>query len=359
MPNPYFKLFFDAFIMWKLSDYQYALPPELIAFEPVAVRSHSRLMSINSDLKSIKHNAFLDLPQFLQAGDLLVFNNTRVMKARLFAKKETGAKVEILIERVLDHQYCLAHLKSNRPIKIGSLLLVTGEVSHHLVVEEKEDFLFKLKLLQGDFWSLMEKFGQIPLPPYIEREADIDDETRYQTIFAQKLGAVAAPTAALHFDEAMIENLQSQGIEIAKVTLHVGAGTFKPVKCEHIIDHDIHKEWFEISAEAARQINLAKKEGRRIVAVGTTALRVLESITGEFKESQGETAIFIYPGYQFKTVKALLTNFHLPGSTLLMLVSALAGHALIFQAYDEAIKHQYRFFSYGDAMFIHASSTLS
>lgn len=355
--NAHSKKFSPTVIpMFQLKDYQYSLPEELIAKEPLASRSASRLMMLDPVDQTIAHQSFQSLVDDLQEGDLVVFNDTRVMKARFFAQKPTGGQVEILIERVIDEQNALVHLKANRSVSIGTSLYLCADPSIRCTVSHRFDFLFHITLDAGSFWQVMESHGQLPLPPYMKRLAEEKDSERYQTHFASALGSVAAPTAALHFDQAILQRLAEKKVETATVTLHIGAGTFKPVKCEDVRLHTMHREQFRMSAEAALQINTAKDNGRRVIAVGTTALRVLESIEGRYSETCGETNIFIYPGYRFKTVNALLTNFHLPGSTLLMLVCAFAGYEFTLEAYRQAVQQSYRFFSYGDAMFIRQSA---
>jgi S-adenosylmethionine:tRNA ribosyltransferase-isomerase len=294
----------------------------------------------------------LDLPSLLRAGDLLVFNNTRVMAARLHGQKSTGGKVEILIERVIETTRCLAHVRASKSPKVGSTLLVEDA---QIIMVARHDNLFELQLdSAGDFYQLMESYGHMPLPPYIDRDDGADDEERYQTVFAKEMGAVAAPTAGLHFDDAMLQSLTDLGVEQAEVTLHVGAGTFQPVKTENLDEHIMHSEWLSVSEETVEKINACKARGGRVVAVGTTSVRSLETAAkdGELKPYQGDTRLFIRPGYQFQVVDLLLTNFHLPQSTLLMLVSAFAGYENIMRAYRHAVEQRYRFFSYGDAMLL-------
>jgi S-adenosylmethionine:tRNA ribosyltransferase-isomerase len=283
---------------------------------------------------------------------LLVFNNTRVMAARLHGQKATGGKVEILIERILEPTRCLAHVRASKSPKVGSTLLVEDA---QITMVARHDNLFELKLESaGDFYELMESHGHMPLPPYIDRDDGADDEERYQTVFAKEMGAVAAPTAGLHFDDAMLQSLTDMGVEQAEVTLHVGAGTFQPVKTENLDEHIMHSEWLSVSDETVEKIKACKAGGGRVVAVGTTSVRSLETAAkdGELKPYQGDTRLFIRPGYQFQVVDLLLTNFHLPQSTLLMLVSAFAGYENIMRAYRHAVEQRYRFFSYGDAMLL-------
>jgi S-adenosylmethionine:tRNA ribosyltransferase-isomerase len=336
----------------RLSDFDYELPDELIAQHPAEQRSLSRMLHVDGVSDEIADRQFLDLPSLLRAGDLLVFNNTRVMAARLHGQKATGGKVEILIERVIEPTRCLAHVRASKSPMVGSSLLVEDA---RITMVARHDNLFELQLESaGDFYQLMESHGHMPLPPYIDRDDGADDEERYQTVFAKEIGAVAAPTAGLHFDDAMLNTLSEMGIDQAEVTLHVGAGTFQPVKTENLDEHIMHSEWLSVSEEAVEKIKACKARGGRVVAVGTTSVRSLEAAAkeGELKPYQGDTRLFIRPGYQFQVVDLLLTNFHLPQSTLLMLVSAFAGYENIMRAYRHAVEQRYRFFSYGDAMLL-------
>ena len=336
----------------RLSDFDYELPDDLIAQHPAEQRSQSRMLHVDGVNGEITDRQFLELPSLLRAGDLLVFNNTRVMAARLHGQKATGGKVEILIERVIESTRCLAHVRASKSPKVGSTLLVEDA---RITMVARHDNLFELQLdSAGDFYQLMESHGHIPLPPYIDRDDGADDEERYQTVFAKEMGAVAAPTAGLHFDDAMLQSLTDMGVEQAEVTLHVGAGTFQPVKTENLDEHIMHSEWLSVSDETVEKIKACKARGGRVVAVGTTSVRSLETAAkdGELKPYQGDTRLFIRPGYQFQVVDLLLTNFHLPQSTLLMLVSAFAGYENIMRAYRHAVEQRYRFFSYGDAMLL-------
>lgn len=337
----------------KTSDFHYDLPPELIASEPLKERSASRLLCLNK-AGEIKHKQFSDLPDLLQERDLLVFNNSKVIPARLYGQKETGGKVEILIERILDDHIALAHVKASKSPKPDTIILLKND--QKIIVSGRDDSLFELTLKQTDqnWMSVLEEIGHIPLPPYMEREDREDDRERYQTVYAEKEGSVAAPTAGLHFDNKTLERLSEKGIKSAFVTLHVGAGTFQPVRVDDISEHKMHSEWFEITQETCDLINETKNKGGRIIAVGTTSVRVLESAgkDGQIKPSSGETDIFITPGFKYNIINGLITNFHLPESTLLMLVSALMGKENILNAYQEAIENKYRFFSYGDAMLL-------
>ncbi len=335
----------------KTTDFSFHLPEELIAQYPPGQRGSSRLLCLNSDSGVIEDRHFHELLQLLKAGDVLVFNNTRVIPARLFGQKQTGGKVELLIERLLTDTTALTQIKASKSPKQGSeIALDSGDI---FLVEHREDDLFFIRS-QGNMMNILQRAGHMPLPPYIERNDEVNDQSRYQTVYAKKDGAVAAPTAGLHFTENLLEEIQKKSIETAYLTLHVGAGTFQPVRAENIQDHHMHSEVYEIDQQACDKINDAKRNGHRVIAVGTTSIRTLESIAiqGEVKPTKGETDIFIYPGYEFKIVDALITNFHLPESTLLMLVSAFAGRDNIFRAYEHAIKNEYRFFSYGDAMLI-------
>ncbi len=336
----------------KVSDFDFELPDELIARYPTASRTGSRLLRLNGPEGAISHHRFTELPQFLEAGDLLVFNNTKVVPARLFATKETGGQVEILFERKLSDTNFLALVRASKALKPGAR--VTLENGEPLEMVQRHDDLFELATQGEEVFSLLERCGHIPLPPYIDRADAQEDRSRYQTVYAEKPGAAAAPTAGLHFDQAMLDTLRAQGVNIAFMTLHVGAGTFQPVKVDDVKAHKMHSEWIDIPAELVSEVAATKAAGKRVIAVGTTSLRGLESASqsGRLQPMQGDTDIFIYPGYEFKTVDGLLTNFHLPKSTLLMLVSALAGQEQILAAYRAAVAERYRFFSYGDAMFI-------
>ncbi len=347
----------------RTQDFDFYLPDTLIAQHPSSKRSASKLLYLNSPSSEVRDQLFIDLPKFLSAGDLLVFNDTRVIKARLFGVKHTGGQIEILVERVLDSQHVLAHIRASRAPKHGNILRLADAFDAKVI--GREDDLFHLQFLSGNsqgerseteqsVFDLLERYGALPLPPYITHSANAEDDARYQTVYAKHAGAVAAPTAGLHFDESMLNTLADNGIGIAYVTLHVGAGTFQPVRADEIKDHKMHSEIYHISAETVAAIEKTKATGGKVVAVGTTSLRALESaaINGNLTAGSAETAIFITPGFQFNIVDKLLTNFHLPKSTLLMLVSAFAGFEQMKQAYAHAIEKQYRFFSYGDAMLI-------
>ena len=337
----------------KKSDFEFDLPERLIAQSPPTNRSDARLMVIDRQRQTIQHQHFLDLPALLTPDDLLVFNDTRVIPARLFGQKESGGRIEVLFERVLSSRRVLAQIRANRSPSLGTHLLLTDRRVRCEIVA-REDRFFELEFLDEDPAEIAEEYGHMPLPPYIKRPDATEDRARYQTVYGKRPGAVAAPTAGLHFDHALLTQLEDQGIRSCHVTLHVGAGTFQPVQVESIADHQMHKEWFEVGEEAALAINKNKHDGGRLVAVGTTSVRTLESacVGGQLTAQSGDTQIFIYPGFQFQLIDAVVTNFHLPGSTLLMLVSALAGTELIQEAYQQAVAEEYRFFSYGDAMLI-------
>jgi len=337
----------------RTQDFDFYLPHHLIAQHPTTQRNASRLLHLNGTSGELTDAQFLDLPSYFSAGDLLIFNDTRVIKARLFGHKATGGAIEVLIERVLDEHHAIAHVRASRAPKVGGELVLAENIRVEVV--GRADDLFQLKFHNDmPIFSLLEQYGHLPLPPYITHNADSQDETRYQTVYAKHAGAIAAPTAGLHFDELMLTNLKNKGVQIAYVTLHVGAGTFQPVKVDNIAEHKMHSECYIIPPETATLIEYTRAAGSKITAVGTTALRALESAAqqGTIKTGSNETNIFITPGYKFKIVDRLLTNFHLPKSTLLMLVSAFAGFDHIKEAYQHAIKQQYRFFSYGDAMLL-------
>ena len=336
----------------QLSDFRYELPPELVAQYPLADRTASRLLCLSGSNGVVRDLLFKDLPELLRPGDLLVFNDTRVMRARLQGRKESGGKVELLIERLLDERQALAHLKSSKPPRPGMRLLI-GE-KETLRVTGREADLFRLRAESATFAALMANHGHVPLPPYIRRSDEAVDLERYQTVFARKEGAVAAPTAGLHFDGAMLDRLGRQGVEFAHVTLHVGAGTFQPVRVQRLEEHRTHQEYLEVGEQACAQVGQVRARGGRVVAVGTTSVRSLETAAagGELRPYRGDTRLFIRPGFRFQVVDALITNFHLPESTLLMLVTAFSGFEEVMAAYRHAVEARYRFFSYGDAMFL-------
>ena len=344
----------------RRTDFTFELPQELIAQHPVAERSASRLLVLNGETGECEDQNFVDLVKFLHAGDVLVFNDTRVIPARLHGHKASGGKIEVLIERILDTHTAAAHIRASKSPKAGSELFFEQDVRAKVMGREGDLFILDFKQQQSDqsLLEILNHIGHMPLPPYIQRDDEAFDQERYQTVYAEKPGAVAAPTAGLHFSEKLLQQITEMGVTVLYITLHVGAGTFQPVRVDDLADHHMHKEWIELSEENCEKINRARAEGRRIVAVGTTSVRCLES-AAQFSENenklmpyQGETDIFITPGYQFKVVDALVTNFHLSESTLLMLVCAFAGYDHVMLAYQHAIKNKYRFFSYGDAMFL-------
>ena len=337
----------------RTTDFDFYLPPELIAQFPAKERSASRLLRLNGLSGQLQDAHFAELCDFVDAGDLLIFNNTQVIKARLAGQKSTGGVIEALVERIIDDSHVLAHVRSSKSPKPGTRLIFAN--AFEAEVESRQDDLFLLKIDSNrPILDLLNAYGALPLPPYINHAADQTDDERYQTVYAKVPGAVAAPTAGLHFDEAMLKRLQDKGVNVAYVTLHVGAGTFQPVRVDNIHEHKMHSELYSVPQETVALIQATKVAGKKVTAVGTTALRALESAaqSGEIKAGSGDTDIFITPGYQFKVVERLLTNFHLPKSTLLMLVSAFAGIDNIKKAYQHAIDQKYRFFSYGDAMLI-------
>lgn len=361
---------------YSTSDFDFELPPALIAQHPLEKRSASRLLSMNisSGPGSIRHDCFSSLPDYFKSEDLLVFNNTKVIPARLFGHKESGGAIEILLERVLDSTSCLAHVRASKSPREGARLIIqrpvskstaTAKVDPVFEVTGRDDDLFRLLLIKGGSMDqVLDDCGIMPLPPYIQRNpygedgADdtAEDALRYQTVYASRPGAVAAPTAGLHFDEEMLERLSDRGIQTAFTTLHVGAGTFQPVRVDDVTRHVMHTELYEVPESVVDAVDRTRARGGKVIAVGTTVVRALESAaTGDqgLVAGCGETDIFIYPGYRFRVIDALMTNFHLPRSTLLMLVSALAGKDAILAAYDEAIRERYRFFSYGDAMLLY------
>lgn len=328
-------------------DFYFDLPQELIAQYPLANRSDSRLLVYNRETGEHGHHQFREIADFLKPGDLLVMNDSKVIPARLYGHKSTGGKVELLVERITGEFTFLAHIKASKAIKAGSIIQL--EHNNEIEVIERQDDLFVCKA-GSEILELLHGIGHIPLPPYITRHDETQDRDRYQTIYAKYAGSVAAPTAGLHFDEAVLSSIRSRGISVAYLTLHVGAGTFRPVRCEEIKDHKMHREHFTISPELCAAVHATKSAGNRVIAIGTTALRSLESAaqSGVLTPCSKDTDIFIYPGYEFKICDGLMTNFHLPESTLLMLVSAFIGHEQAMMLYQEAIENKYRFFSYGD-----------
>ncbi|WP_286235098.1 tRNA preQ1(34) S-adenosylmethionine ribosyltransferase-isomerase QueA [Thalassotalea sediminis] len=342
----------------RVADFSFDLPEELIARYPKADRTASRLMVLEGNTGKLQDANFVDIVEQLNAGDLLVFNNTRVIPARMFGQKKSGGKVEVLVERILDDKRFLAHVRASKSPKPGTELILENTVSATMVA--RHDALFEIEISHQDtVLSVLEDIGHMPLPPYIDRPDEESDKERYQTVYNEKPGAVAAPTAGLHFDDALLERIKEKGVNTAFVTLHVGAGTFQPVRVERIEDHIMHAEYAEVPQDVIDKITQTKESGGRVIAVGTTSVRSLESAAKSAKEKgqvlspfYGDTDIFITPGYQFELIDALVTNFHLSESTLLMLVSAFAGYDNIMAAYKHAVSERYRFFSYGDAMFL-------
>ncbi|ATA19028.1 S-adenosylmethionine:tRNA ribosyltransferase-isomerase [Gibbsiella quercinecans] len=342
----------------RVADFSFELPESLIARYPQAERSACRLLQLDGPTGELTHGVFTDLLNQLEAGDLLVFNNTRVIPARVFGRKASGGKIEVLVERVLDEHRVLAHVRASKAPKAGAELLLGDDESINATMVARHDTLFELRFNDDrDVFTLLNAVGHMPLPPYIDRPDEDADRELYQTVYSEKPGAVAAPTAGLHFDEPLLAALREKGVEMAFVTLHVGAGTFQPVRVETIEDHVMHAEYAEVPQEVVDAVLACKARGKRVVAVGTTSVRSLESAAAASQDAPiapffGDTRIFIYPGYHYQVIDALVTNFHLPESTLIMLVSAFAGYQNTMHAYRQAVAEQYRFFSYGDAMFI-------
>jgi S-adenosylmethionine:tRNA ribosyltransferase-isomerase len=335
--------------MYTLPDFDFDLPSELIAQVPLPERAASRLLKVGET--QCEDRVFSELPSFLQAGDVLVFNDTKVLNARFYGVKQSGGKVEVLVERVLDARTVLAQVRASKSPLPGTVLRLAD--SFDVSVGERSGEFFVLHF-PSDAIELIDRYGQLPLPPYIQHAADATDTQRYQTVYAKHPGAVAAPTAGLHFDQALLDQLQQQGVLLTWLTLHVGAGTFQPVRTENLAEHQMHSEWYHLPQTTVDIIETAQRSGRKVIAVGTTSMRALESAsqTGELVAGSSDTQLFVTPGYQFKTVDRLITNFHLPKSTLMMLVSAFAGVDRIRHAYSHAISQRYRFFSYGDAMLL-------
>ncbi|WP_338859159.1 tRNA preQ1(34) S-adenosylmethionine ribosyltransferase-isomerase QueA [Serratia marcescens] len=342
----------------RVADFSFELPESLIAHYPQAERSACRLLQLDGPSGALTHGVFTDLLDKLEAGDLLVFNNTRVIPARMFGRKVSGGKIEVLVERVLDDHRVLAHVRASKAPKPGAELLLGDDESIAATMVARHETLFELRFNdERDVFTILNAAGHMPLPPYIARPDEDADRELYQTVYSEKPGAVAAPTAGLHFDEPLLAALRVKGVEMAFVTLHVGAGTFQPVRVETIEDHVMHAEYAEVPQDVVDAVLACKARGKRVVAVGTTSVRSLESAAAASKEALiapffGDTSIFIYPGYHYQVIDALVTNFHLPESTLIMLVSAFAGYKNTMNAYQQAVAEQYRFFSYGDAMFI-------
>lgn len=344
----------------KKSDFHFELPPELIAQAPLTERSSSRLLVVDAARDRLHDRRFTDLVEILLPGDLLVFNDTRVLPARLYGRKESGGAVEILIERITGAHEARAQLGVSKKPKPGGRILLDDGSAATAIGRDGEFFLLRFEAVEP-LERLLLKLGRMPLPPYIHRDAGAADAERYQTVYARESGAVAAPTAGLHFDQALLDALTARGIDSGYVTLHVGAGTFQPVRSERIENHVMHREWLNVGAELVEKIRHTRASGGRVVAVGTTVVRALETATreGELQPFAGETQIFIFPGYHITSVDALITNFHLPESTLLMLVSAFAGRETMLDAYQHAVEQRYRFFSYGDAMLIWPGTTIA
>ena len=342
----------------RVADFSFELPESLIARYPQTQRSGCRLLSLDGPSGELTHGIFTDLLDKLDAGDLLVFNNTRVIPARVFGRKVSGGKIEVLVERVLDSKRILAHVRASKSPKPGAELLLGDNENIKATMVARHDTLFELEFNEDrDVFTLLEEIGHMPLPPYIDRPDEEADRELYQTVYSERLGAVAAPTAGLHFDQPLMDALKEKGVEFAFVTLHVGAGTFQPVRVDTIEDHVMHAEYAEVPQEVVDAVLACKARGKRVIAVGTTSVRSLESAAKAAEDALiapffGDTKIFIYPGYDYQVIDALVTNFHLPESTLIMLVSAFAGYKNTMNAYHQAVAEQYRFFSYGDAMFI-------
>lgn len=350
--------------LMKLSDFDYDLPEQLIAHYPLDSRSSSRMLCLGRDTGDVAHHTFSDIVQMITAQDLLVFNDTRVLPARLLGRRgDTGGFVEVLIERLVSRNEAIAHVRASNSRHPGLRLILSSQQGDHTLEAEiigREGDFYRLRFLSEEpLVDALGKVGHMPLPTYIDREDESLDQSRYQTVYAKHPGAVAAPTAGLHFDDALLAKLRAKSIDMAFVTLHVGSGTFQPVRVDDVQDHKMHSEWIRVSAEVCAQVSACRERGGRVIAVGTTSVRSLESAAAkggsnepQLQPYEGETDIFIYPGYQFQVVDAMITNFHLPCSTLMMLISAFAGREHVMSAYQQAIEQRYRFFSYGDAMFI-------
>lgn len=344
----------------QVSDFDFDLPDELIARYPQPQRTASRLLQLDGNSGALTDGKFTDVLDLVQPGDLVVFNNTRVIPARVFGRKESGGKIEVLVERVLDEHSILAHVRASKSPKPGNALFLGENDEYQATMVARHDALFEIHFEhEKGVFDILNEIGHMPLPPYIDRPDEDADKERYQTVYNQKPGAVAAPTAGLHFDNELLDKIKAKGVEFAYVTLHVGAGTFQPVRVDDINDHHMHSEYVEVPQEVVDAINATKARGGRIVAVGTTSVRSLESAAQDAKQKGtelapffGDTEIFIYPGYEYQLVDVLITNFHLPESTLIMLVSAFAGYEKVMNAYQHAVNKEYRFFSYGDAMFV-------
>jgi S-adenosylmethionine:tRNA ribosyltransferase-isomerase len=344
----------------KITDFDFDLPEHLIAKYPSQERTASRMLRLNGNTAEVTHGQFTDILDILNKGDLLIFNNTRVIPARLFGHKASGGKVEVMLERVLSDNTALAHVRASKSPKQGALLNMEGGLEIEVLGRQEGLFHVQFNASENVF-DLLEQYGHMPLPPYIDRPDEESDKERYQTVYNEKPGAVAAPTAGLHFDEALLKAISDKGIDTAFVTLHVGAGTFQPVRVENIEDHQMHAEYAEVGQDVVDKVLATKAAGNRVIAVGTTSVRSIESAAHQQDDALiasflSDTSIFIYPGFKFKVIDAMITNFHLPQSTLMMLISAFAGRDEVMHAYEQAIEHEYRFFSYGDAMFIEKKS---
>jgi S-adenosylmethionine:tRNA ribosyltransferase-isomerase len=336
----------------KKSDFNYHLPEHLIAQKPLAERSASRMLCLNKESGELHDRRFVEFADLINPEDLLVFNNTKVIPARLFGHKQSGGKVEILLERVLSAHHALAHMRASKAAKAGTVIELDD--GYNCRVNGRDGDLFRLEFIGPSLAEVLTQIGHMPLPPYITRSDDAEDLSRYQTVFAAEAGAVAAPTAGLHFDQTMMDRLALKGIAKTFVTLHVGSGTFQPVRVDDLNEHVMHKEYYSVTDATITSVNQARERGGRVIAIGTTAVRALESAArnGKLQAGFGDTDLFITPGYEFNVVDAMLTNFHLPESTLLMLITAFAGYKQVMQAYQHAISKEYRFFSYGDSMFL-------
>lgn len=345
----------------QLSDFNFDLPTELIARFPLARRSASRLLCLSQEARSIAHKQFNEIIDLIEEEDLLVFNDTKVIPARLLGRKSTGGQVEVLVERILDEQRILAQVKASKAPRIGDYLLFSQFIILEVIDRKNQFYELRYPDKQHSILELIEYIGQIPLPPYMNRDPVEFDRERYQTIYAKHKGSVAAPTAGFHFDEELLQKLQDKKVEMGYLTLHIGAGTFAPVRVDNIHEHTMHPEYLDVPLDLCQKIQSTKARGKRVIAVGTTSMRALETAcqSGEIAPYRGETSIFIYPGYQFRCVDALITNLHLPRSTLLMLVCAFGGYDQVMQAYHDAVKFSYRFYSYGDAMWVEKNGNSS
>lgn len=341
----------------QLKDFHFDLPPELIARYPLPARSDSRLLCIENVTGALSERRFNDVFQLINPGDLLVFNNTKVIPARFYGQKITGGQVEVLVERILDNERILAQVRVSKPPHMGDKLLFAQDICLEVVDRQNQFYILRYQQTDTPILDVIESIGEIPLPPYMHREPEESDKERYQTVYATHKGSVAAPTAGFHFDQALLDKLKANHVDMGYLTLHIGAGTFAPVRVENINEHKMHSEYLDVPSELCQKIEATKAAGKRVIAVGTTSLRALEtaSQSGTVQPYHGETNIFITPGYQFRCADALITNMHLPCSTLLMLVCAFGGYEQVMHAYRRAVKDRYRFYSYGDSMFINRS----